>query len=289
MTVPDAWASVAFFQQLANHDRVVDAIRKGSESPVLDHQRAPRAGRRSRSRHSDRFTSSYDISYDASYELADLVYLLSSVEGVDLDSVNVDGDVSNSAATYSVAGNEQLVKGVWKKVNNRNPATVRRAAELQLRVVLRGSDGTTAKVPYAFKIPKRAAGNRGQVFLTGGNDFFSEEFFYDEFGGAKSLSDIKSYVDGLVRNDQIAAQLFIGGSPRAARASAAGARPPARSRRTPRSVRRQGRGRLQAAQDRRQAGEGEGLSRPSHSLWDARSGGGGHHHPNGHSQASTHG
>jgi hypothetical protein len=133
------------------------------------------------------------------------------VEGVDLDSVSVDGDVTNSSATYSVGGNEQLVKGEWTKVNNRNPATVRAGSKLRLRVVLRGSDGTTVKVPYSFKIPKRAAGNRGQIFLTGGNDFFSEEFFYGEFGGAMSLSDIKGYIDGLVRNDQIAAQLFIGG------------------------------------------------------------------------------
>ncbi len=210
VTVPDAWPSVTFYQQLANHDRVVDAIRKGSESQswVI---KGSQAGTPFTFSHSDRFTSSYDISYDASYELADLVYLLSSVEGVDVDSISVDGDVTNSSATYSVAGNEQWVKGAWTKVSNRKPATVRAGGKLQLRVVLRGTDGTIARVPYSFKIPKRAAGNRGQIYLTGGNDFFSGEFFYEEFGGPMSLGDIKSYIDGLVRNDQIAAQLFIGG------------------------------------------------------------------------------
>lgn len=212
VTVRDAWASVAFYQQLANHDRIIDAIRRGSESQswVI---KGSQGGTPFTFSHSDRFTSSYDISFDASYELADIVYLLSSVEGVDLASVSVDGDVTNGSATYSVGGNEQLVKGEWRKVNNRNPATVRAGDKLRLRVVLRGSDGSTARVPYSFKIPKRAAGNKGQVFLTGGNDFFSEDFFYSEFGGAKSLSDIKGYIDGLVRNDEIAAQLFIGGYP----------------------------------------------------------------------------
>ena len=115
---------MTFYQQLANHDRVVDAIRKGSESQSWT-IKGTQGGTPFTFSHSDRFTSSYDISFDASYELADLVYLLSSVEGVDLDSVAVDGDVTNSSATYTVAGNEQLVKGEWKKVNNRNPATVR--------------------------------------------------------------------------------------------------------------------------------------------------------------------
>jgi hypothetical protein len=212
VTVPDAWPSVTFFQQVANHDRVVDAIRKGTESQswVI---KGSQGGTPFTFSHSDRFTSSYDISYDASFELADLVYLLSSVEGVKVDSIDVDGDVTKSAATYSVGGNEQLVKGEWKKVNNRNPATVRAGGTLRLRVVLRGSDGTVARVPYSFKVPKRAAGQRGQVFLTGGNDFFSEEFFYEEFGGAMTLADVASYVEGLVRNDQVAAQLFIGGYP----------------------------------------------------------------------------
>ena len=42
-----------------------------------------------------------------------------------------------------------------------------------------------------------------------------------------SLGDIKSYVDGLVRNDEIAAQLFIGGGGvPAARRSAVAARGP---------------------------------------------------------------
>ena len=107
------------------------------------------------------------------------------MEGVDVDTISVDGDVTNGAATYAVSGNEQLVKGEWRKVNNRNPATVRAGSKLELRVVLRGSDGTTAKVPYSLKIPKRAAGSRGAVYLTGGNDFFSEEFFDDEFGGVE--------------------------------------------------------------------------------------------------------
>ena len=209
VTVPDAWASVTFYQQIANHDRVVDSIKKCSETQTWTIKGSQNGTPFSFSR-SDKYTSGYDISYDASYELADLMYLLGSVEGVDLDTVDVTGDVSDSTATYRVAGNEQLVKGAWTKVNNRNPAVVRAGGKLKLRVVLRGSDGTSVKIPYGFKVPKRAAGTRGQVFLSGGNDYYSEEFFYEEFGGATTLQDIKDLIAGTIRNDQVQASLYLG-------------------------------------------------------------------------------
>lgn len=208
VAVSDAWASVAFYQQIANHDRVVDAIKKGSESQSWtitgSHDGTPFSFSRS-----DKYTSSYDISYDASYELADLMYLLSSVEGVDLDNVEVTGTVTDSTATYQVRGNEQLVKGTWTKVNNRNPAKVKAGGTLALRVVLRGSDGSTVRIPYSFKIPKKAAGSRGQIFLTGGNDYFSEDFFYEEFGGATTLDDVEALVNG-VHNDEVQISMFLG-------------------------------------------------------------------------------
>ncbi len=210
VTVPDAWASVAFYQQIANHDRVVDAIKKGSESQSW-RIAGTQNGRPFSFTRSDRYTSSYDISYDASYELADLMYLLGSVDGVDLDTVDIQGTVTDSTATYQVAGNEQRVKGSWKRVSNRNPAVVRAGGRLQLRVVLRGTDGTTVKIPYGFKVPKRAAGSRGQVLLTGGNDYYGEEYFYEEFGGATTLADIAKLVNG-VHNDQVQVSFYLGAS-----------------------------------------------------------------------------
>jgi len=210
VTVPDAWASVAFYQQIANHDRVVDAIKKGSESQSW-RIAGTQNGRPFSFTRSDRYTSSYDISYDASYELADLMYLLGSVEGVDLDTVDITGTVTDSTATYQVAGNEQLVKGTWKRVSNRKPAVVKAGGRLQLRVVLRGTDGSTVKIPYGFKVPKRAAGSKGQVFLTGGNDYYGEEYFYEEFGGATTLADIAKLVNG-VHNDQVQVSFSLGAS-----------------------------------------------------------------------------
>ena len=101
-----------------------------------------------------------------------------------------------------------------------------------------GATARTAKVPYSFKIPKRAGGNRGNIFLTGGNDFFSEEFFYEAFGGSTSLDDIKGYIKGLVRNDEIQAQLFLGAAyPGGGEGECRGCKGGGESRRPPRWVR----------------------------------------------------
>ena len=68
VTVSQAWAQVAFFQQsLANHDRVVDADRKGSENQTWT-IKGSQGGTPFTFTHSDRFTSSFDISYDASFD-----------------------------------------------------------------------------------------------------------------------------------------------------------------------------------------------------------------------------
>ena len=90
--------------------------------------RARRAGPRSRSRTATGSPPPIDISYDASYELADLVYLLSSVEGVDLDSVVVDGDVTNGAATYAVRATSSWSRGSGRRSTTATRPRCARAA-----------------------------------------------------------------------------------------------------------------------------------------------------------------
>ena len=114
------------------------------------------------------------------------MYLLGGVEGVDLDDVDVTSTVSDSTATYAVAGNEQLVKGVWTQGEQPQPGRRPRPARSSGSArCCAAATGRRVKLPYSFKVPKKAAGNRGQIFLTGGNDYYSEEYFYDEFGGAR--------------------------------------------------------------------------------------------------------
>lgn len=212
VTVPDAEAMIAFYQQIANHDRVLDAISKGSEDQHWTiqgtHKGVPFTLERG-----DRFTSAYDISFAASYELSDIVYLLSKVPDVDLTAIEIDSALEDDTATYRVVGNEQRAKGAWTKVNQRNPARVKAGKTLRLRTVLRGSDGTIVRVPYTFKVPKRAIGQRGYIYVEGGNSQYSDEYFYD-FEGATTFDDVVSMVNDSLRNDGVRAVFDTSGGPR---------------------------------------------------------------------------
>ena len=123
VTVPDAWASVTFYQQIANHDRVIDAIKKGSETQTWT------------------ITGSQDgtpfsllAQRQVHVQLRHLLRRVVRARGPHVPAQlgrgrgprrrHVTGTVSDSTATFRVAGNEQLVKGAWTKVNNRNPAVV---------------------------------------------------------------------------------------------------------------------------------------------------------------------
>jgi hypothetical protein len=204
-SVKDAAAGTTFFESLSNHDRVVDAITKGSESQSWTIT-GRNAGAPFTLSASDRYASNYDISFDASFDLADIVGLLTQVPDVTLDTVSTTGAVSKDASTYRLGRLEQLQHGEWVKVKRRHPPKVKAGKTLSMRAVLAASNGGTAQVPFAFKIPKKLAGARGFLSVAGGNGFFPEEFFYDEFSGGPptfTFGQVQSLVEGLVRNDEI--------------------------------------------------------------------------------------
>jgi hypothetical protein len=205
VSVKDAAAGTTFFESLSNHDRVVDAITKGSESQTWTIT-GKNAGTPFSLNAADRYASSFDISFDASFDLADIVGLLSQVPDVTLDTVSTTGVVSSDASTFRLSRLEQYTHGAWTKVKRRTPPKVKAGKTLSMRAVLTASNGGTVTVPFAFKIAKKLAGARGFLSVAGGNGFFSEEFFYDVFSGGPptfTFAQVKSLVDGLVRNDEI--------------------------------------------------------------------------------------
>src|SRR4029078_10360482 len=85
---PDAAASTAYYELIANHQTVLDAYQPGTEEQswtVAGHTKAGPL----RLAGSNLYTDTFDIADASSWDLPDLVYLLSSISGVTIDNVHV--------------------------------------------------------------------------------------------------------------------------------------------------------------------------------------------------------
>ena len=201
VSVPSANASVTYYQQLVNHDRVLGAIMPGSEEVTWqitghDHETPFTLGM------TDRYASSSDIAFASPWDVADMAYFLSSFDGVTIDEVTITGEVVDDSSTWRVTGVEQRRDRRWVTLSRRKPAVAVAGRTLGLRVVLTGAGSATRTVPLALKVPSRAGG-RGFVSVEGGGGQWSE--YWD----ASSVEELAQGLAKQVRNDAVAATLFL--------------------------------------------------------------------------------
>lgn len=202
VNLPAAAAEMTFNEHLANHDRVVDGIMGGSTHLSYSITGTDERGKPFSIAFDDRFQSGFDITFDSSFEVADLVYALSSIEGVSVEDVTMSSDVSPDKATYKVDSVQQFRKGKWSTLGKGKPAVVKGGNTLRLRAVLAGPSGKKY-VGYKFFVPKKFRGQRGTVSLTGGNWLYSEAAYQP------SVARIAKAVARQVRNDETQAEFSI--------------------------------------------------------------------------------
>lgn len=213
----DFAAGATFYQQIANHDRVIDAVGGGSEEHSWTITGTGPGGAPFTLEFQDRYTSTWDLSYEASYPLADLVALLAEAPGVTVESVTASAAVTEDTATYRVRRVEQRRQGAWKAVTPRRPALVRAGKVLRIRTVL-ASDTATRTLVSSFRVPRKAAGTVARLSVIGGDSYFSDGFFYEEFeelmgfeeSPAPTLPEIRKMVADMLRNDEVWAGLRFG-------------------------------------------------------------------------------
>lgn len=203
VSVPEFSAATTFYQHVANHDRVLDAIMPGSEVMDWTITGTDADGSPFTLSHADRFASNYDITFTSPWELADIVWILSSFPGVTIDDVQVDGVVSDDASTWQVERVEQKRNGEWIKVSRREPAITTAGGTLKLRAVLEGATASeTTTVPLSMDIPNKG-GTRGFLEVRGG------AWEWLDYYSASNVGDIEEVLAGAVRNDQVSADLFL--------------------------------------------------------------------------------
>lgn len=199
VTVPRYTADALFGQFIANHDRVLDGIVRGSEVQEWTINGTRAGGEDFTLTYADRYTSPYDITWGSVFELADLVYTLSALPGVTVNSVDVASDVNDDTGMWEIRAVEQLRKGDWKKVTDKAPAVVRAGKTVKLRLVLKGPDGTTT-VPASMQVPRQARGVRAYLNVVGGTSLYNDTW-------VQSVDEAEKMIDQAVRNDEIRLEL----------------------------------------------------------------------------------
>ncbi len=197
VVMPDYAASTVYYQLVGVHDRVVDAKKPGSEDQSWTIIGEGPGGEFTLEM-GDRFVSSYDIGDTAAYSLADLVWVLSNLPGVEVTSVTVDGDVIDDATTWRVASMEYKAGAKWTKVKPRKTVRAVAGRPLKVRAVLTGDLGSTT-VPMTVPIPRKLAGARGVLSLEGGGSQ------YVDYWEISSLKEFMKVARSDARNDAVVA------------------------------------------------------------------------------------
>jgi hypothetical protein len=204
VTVQDALALTTNYALVVNHQRVLDAFPPGGEVQswtITGHDGSTPFTLQGGNRYADPF----DITGIAQWDLPDLVFALSSVPTATIDSVTGNSVVTDDATTYRLARAEQRVNGQWVKITKDSPAQAKAGKRLRLRLVLAGGAGKSY-VPLSFGIPKKAAGQKGRLFLNPG--FY---FPFEQEQPPTTLAGIQKWLTTMVRTDQVQGELSFFG------------------------------------------------------------------------------
>jgi hypothetical protein len=192
----DSLANAAFYQTVANHDRVIDGMSKGSE--VFDWTiTGTEDGVPFSLTHQDRYASSSDLTYTVGFDLGDMVYGLGGLDGVTIESITSGADFVDDYSSYRITSVQQYRHGAWVRVSKDKPAVVQAGHKLVARAVL-VSGGQAITVPMSFSVPERAEGRRATLTLVGGNELYS-------YPNLRSIASAKRYLENLTRNDELQA------------------------------------------------------------------------------------
>jgi hypothetical protein len=203
VSVPGANAEMTFYQQLVNHDAVLESFAPGSELQKwtitgTDH------GAPFKVSHTDRFSSDSDIASESPWDVADAVWALSSMPEVVVQDVTIDGELADDSSTWRVTRLQQNRGGRWFTLDRRHPAVTRAGGTLSVRVLL-DNGIRTRTVSVSMPVPTKARGASGFLAVGGGGSSWFNA------GKTNSVAQLKSALSTMARNDAVEGQLLLEG------------------------------------------------------------------------------
>lgn len=200
--VQDYNADITFSQILANHDVVVDAVQGGTEAATFTIEGTDADDQPFTIAFGDRYTSEWDISFESIWDIADVMWVMSSMQDVTVTSVEATADVTDDTSMYRLKKVEQKRKGEWVTVNRRRPVVVVPGGTVRLQATVANADGSSV-VPLTVDVPKRTS-RGGYLEVVGGASMWNSDV-YD----AETPGEMAEALESMARNDQVVANLDV--------------------------------------------------------------------------------
>lgn len=199
LQTPDALASASFYELIANHQAVVDGPARGTEDFAWTITGTQADGTPFELTSDDLYASTNDLTWRLGFTLGDLVYAISGMPGVTIDSVSTTGELTDGVSPYRIARVEVRQGGDWVEVDRRSGVVARSGGTLAARVTLEHGDETTV-VPSSLDVPK--AGKRRPLYLqvAGGSRVGSGRM-------PRTIDGIAAWLDQQVRSDELVVSL----------------------------------------------------------------------------------
>jgi len=202
--LPAAAADITFYELMANHQAVIDAYQGGSEAQSWTVTGHTTGGQDFTLSGGNRYTDTSDIAFTSGFDLPDLLWLLTHVSGVHVDSVDVHSAVTDATDVHQIAGAQQKRSGHWVTLDKTHPAVVKAGKNATLRLRYAGGDHGKA---FKVAIPAKASGS-GRMFLQESEQYWFERSFPSTLAGVTRL------VNTMPRNDQASYSLGVFGKGR---------------------------------------------------------------------------
>jgi hypothetical protein len=224
VVVPDALPDGAAFHTLANVDRVLDSIGKGSSTMRFQVSGTRADGSPWTHTRTNRFASPYDISFESIVEMYDQVAALvgQPYEQATVDAVDVDATFTRELRSYDIASvRVRDPRGRWRTASQDRPVAAVAGSRLAVRVTLHPYRGIGPErvVPLALVVPPAARGGFGILTLSGGASGFGDFGDFVDFGDSGGFGEPDSGpagFEGLLadlaatpRNDELVAALTL--------------------------------------------------------------------------------
>jgi hypothetical protein len=215
VSVPEWLPDFAFSHLIANLDRIFDAIAKGGSELSWTMTGTRADGSPFSLSRSDRYASRYDITFETAWDeyIATNILQYNEAEEITIDSVDSTATLTEQYRQSMIQRVTVRQPGGWVPLNRENRITLKAGKTAKIRVVLRsvGEPSGPARVLVELPVPKRDAGKRGSLRVTGGDSMALWAGIWNRRNAEPSFDDLLSALESAPRNDEVVAMLRYAG------------------------------------------------------------------------------